>query len=152
MANATYNRGLFHLGGYNWDTDAVDIGVILVKTATYVFARTHNVVLDLTPVANEAAGAGYVRKSIAAGVRTVTEDDGASAAYLKITDGSVQWVGINAGINLAVVLFFIGGGGIADDANNDLLGYYDTGTNVPIVTNGGDVTLNFNASGAIKLT
>lgn len=152
MANVTYNRGLFHMGGYNWDTDAVDLGVILVKTATYVFDRLHNVVNDLTPAGNEAAGAGYVRKSIAAALRTVTEDDGANASYLKITNGSVVWVGINAGINLAVVLFFIGGGGIGDDANNDLLGYYDTGTNVPIITNGGDVGLNFNAFGAIKLT
>jgi len=149
MANATYNRGLYHLGQYNWDTDVVDISVMLVKTATYVFSRLHNQVSEL--IGDEAAGAGYVRKTIAAGVRTLTEDDGANAAYFKVTDGSVQWIGINAGINLAVVLFFVVGGDPTDNTA-DLLGYYDTGTNVPIITNGGDVTLNFNAAGAIKLT
>ncbi len=152
MANATYNRGLYHLGEFNWDADVVNLGVILIKTATYVFDRTHNVVDDLTPAANEASGAGYSRKSIAAAARTITEDDAANAAYFKITNGSVLWAAINAGVNLAVVLFFIGGGGINDDANNDLLCYYDTGTNVPIITNGGDLTLNFSASGALKIT
>lgn len=148
--NASYNRGLFRLGSFNWDTDAVDIGVLLVNN-TYVFSRLHNTIADLTPVVNEAAGAGYGRKPIAGGARTVLEDDGANAAYMKVTDGTVTWLGINAGINLWVVLFFVDGVNIADNANS-LLGFYDTGVNVPVITNGGDVTLNFNASGAIKLT
>ena len=150
MANATYNRGLYHLGKYNWDADAVNIGVCLIKMSVYTFSRLHNTVADVIAGSAEASGAGYVRKEIAAGLRTIQEDDGSNASYLKITDGSVSWVGINAGANLAVVLFFVEGTGVADNTN-DLLGYYDTGTNIPVVTNGGDITLNFSSSGALKL-
>lgn len=150
MANATVNRGLFQLANYNWDGDAVDLGVMLVDN-TYVFSRAHNTIADVLAAGAEAAGAGYVRKSVAAALRTTNEDDVGNAANLRITNGSVIWVGINAGVDLRIILFLITGAGIADNTNQ-LLGYVDTGTNIPINTNGGDVTLNFHADGAFKFS
>ncbi len=149
MANATYNRGLFHLGKYRWTTDPVNLGVMLV-TNTYVFSRLHNIVGDIGLI-NEASGPGYGRRPLEAAYRTVTEDDGSSWAQFKITSGSLLWVAIDAGTDLRVVLFFVNGASILDDANNDLLCYYDTGTSIPITTDGSDFRLNFSALGAFTL-
>jgi hypothetical protein len=118
---------------------------------TYVFSRAHNTIADVLAAGAEAAGAGYVRKSVAAALRTTNEDDVGNAANLRITNGSVIWVGINAGVDLRIILFLITGAGIADNTNQ-LLGYVDTGTNIPINTNGGDVILNFHADGAFKFS
>jgi hypothetical protein len=146
MANATFNRGLAYLADYDWASDAVDVGVMLVESA-YSFARTHNTIADV--VAQEATGTGYVRKAVASGTRTTNEDDAGSAANLRITNGTVSWSSINAGTNLEVILFFVTGTGLSDNTNY-LLGHVDTGTNIPINTNGGDVTLNFSTDGAVK--
>lgn len=151
MANIAYNKGLFRMGSYNYDTDAISLGLILVKN-TYTFSRLHNFVSDLTPGSNEASGSGYVRKTIAGAARTVNEDDAGNAANFRITNGTVAWTAINAGTDLRVVLFFIDGVDINDDAANPLLGYFDTGTNIPLITNGGNIDLNFNTEGALKLT
>lgn len=147
--NATYNRGLFRMGSFNWDTDVIDLGVLLVKN-TYVFSRLHNVVSDLTIAANEASGVGYARKIVTAAFRTTTEDDGNNWASFKITDSTVVWTAIDAGVDLRIVMFFIDGAGTGDDANNNLLCYIDTGTFIPIATNGGDATLNFDVTGALR--
>jgi hypothetical protein len=148
MANATYNRGLYYLADYDWASDAVNVGVMLVDPS-YTFARTHNTVADAS--GDEAAGTGYARKAVASAQRTTNEDDAGSAANLRITDGTVAWSSINAGTLLEVVLFFVTGTGLADNTNN-LLGHVDTGTNIPINTNGGDVTLNFSTDGAVKMS
>jgi hypothetical protein len=147
MANALYVRGLYKLADYSWDLDTVDIGVMLVAS-TYTFDKAHNTLNDVS--SDEAAGAGYARKLVVAAKRTTNEDDAGSAANLRITDGSVVWTSINAGVNLRVVLFFVTGDNVNDN-DNELLGYIDTGTNVPITTNGGDVGLNFGSAGVIKL-
>jgi hypothetical protein len=149
MANIIYNRGLAKLADYNWESDALDLGVMLV-TASYTPLRTHNIITDVTPLANEAVGAGYGRIGVAAALRTTLEDDASSLARLKITDGSVVWTSMNAGLDLRIVLFFVTGTGAADNSNY-LLAYIDTGTNIPINSNGGDVTLQFNADGVFTL-
>lgn len=147
MANAAYNKGKFQLTEYKWASETPDIGVILV-TSAYTFDVDHNTVSQIT---NEISGTGYVRKLINSTARTVNEDDTSNAAQLRVTDGTVVWTGLNSGTGLRVVTFIVSGT-IGQDATNPLLGYYDTGTNIPINSNGGDVTLNFaSTAGAIKL-
>ena len=147
MANAAYNKGKFQLTEYKWASETPDIGVILV-TSAYTFDVDHNTVSQIT---NEISGTGYVRKLINSTARTVNEDDTSNAAQLRVADGTVVWTGLDSGTGLRVVAFIVSGT-IGQDATNPLLGYYDTGTNIPINSNGGDVTLNFaSTAGAIKL-
>ncbi len=149
MANAMFNRGLSILGDYDWAADATDIGVMLV-TSAFVFDKdADNVVSDV--VGNETSGSGYIRKGVAGANRTNVEDDAGDAANLRITDASVVWTSISAGTSLEVILFFVDGGSLTASDTHNLLGHIDTGTNIPINTNGGDVTLNFSTDGAVKL-
>ena len=149
MANSIFNRGLSILGNYDWAADTTDIGVLLV-TSAYVFDKdAGNVVSDV--VGNETSGTGYIRKGVAGANRTNNEDDPGDAANLRISDASVVWTNINAGINLEIILFFVDGGSLTASDTHNLLGHIDTGTNIPIISNGGTVTLNFSTDGAVKL-
>jgi hypothetical protein len=123
---------------------------MMLVTNTYVFSRLHNTIGDIG-LANEASGPGYGRRPIAAALRTVTEDDGNSWAQFEITSGYVLWPAIDAGTDLRVVLFFVNTGDIGSSAN-DLLIYYDTGTLLPITTDGTDFRLSFNTLGAFTLS
>jgi hypothetical protein len=118
----------------------------MLVTPTYVFAATHNTRNDAA--AGEASGSGYEPKSVGAASRTAVQNTGFAA--LEISDGTVSWDALSAGTSLAAILYFGNGASITDTAN-ELLCYIDTGTNLPINTNGGDVTLNFDGTnGAIK--
>jgi hypothetical protein len=145
MANAAFDRGLARLADYNWDLDAVDLGVMLVLS-TYTFDPTHDTVADVE--AHETSGAGYGRRAVAAAARSTSQS--ASGGLLLVTAGTVTWSNLSAGTDLRVILFFADGGLAA--STNDLLGHYDSGVNAPIDTNGQSITLDFNALlGAIRL-
>jgi hypothetical protein len=148
MANVVYNRGLYRMGVYRWSGGLVDLGVMLVAN-TYVFNRAHNTVSQV--VADETSGPGYGRRPIGAEVRTVVESDGSNWAQFHITDGAVTWSAIDAGIDLRVILFCVNTGDISNNAN-DLLVYYDTGTLIPVTTDGSDFRLNFNSLGAFTMS
>jgi hypothetical protein len=146
MANAAYNRGKFRLIDYSWSTDVEDLGLLLVAN-TYTFDPDHDSVGDVE--ADETSGAGYGRRAITASARSASEDDTNNRALLIIADGTVTWSSISAGIDLRVILFFISGVDI-DDSSNDLLGFVDSGTNIPIITTGADFALNFGTAGALR--
>lgn len=153
MANAMFNRGLLTLANFDWAADATDMGVMLMKS-TYVFDNSaHNTVADAISGSKEATGSGYLRKAIVGANRSTIEDDSANEAELKVSDGTVVFTSISAGTGLEVILFFVDGGSLTGSDTHNLCGHIDTGTNIPINTNGGNVTLNFSATeGAIKLT
>jgi len=144
MANKAYNSGLERIGNYRWDVDLKDIGVLLVEN-TYIFDPSHTSLLDV--VTHEASGTGYGRRRITFANRsTSSSSDGGS---LLVADGTVFWSFIDAGTDLRVILFFSDTN--LDNNSNPLLCYYDTGSNIPIDTDGGDVALNFNSLGALRL-
>lgn len=149
MANAMFNRGLSILGDYDWASDTTDIGVMLMDSSFVFDKDADNVVSDVS--GDEASGTGYIRKGVAGANRTNNEDDTGDAANLRITDASVVWTSISAGTSLEVILFFVDGGSLTASDTHNLLGHIDTGTNIPINTNGGNVTLNFSTDGAVKL-
>lgn len=147
--NRMFNRGLSVFGDYGWAADTTDIGVLLV-TSAYVFdKRADNVVSDVSE--DETSGTGYIRKAIVAANRTNNEDDPGDAANLRIADASVTWTSLDAGIDLEVILFFVDGGSLTASDTHNLLGHIDSGTNIPISTDGEDVNLNFSTDGAVKL-
>lgn len=132
MANALYDPGRegFLDGSIDWDTD--DVRTMLVKTAQ-TFTASHKFVSDLT-------GANIVSRAAAGlGTKTVTNGVAGSAGQ---THAAVA-----GGSTCNVVIYKYN----ASDAAARLIAFYDTGTNLPVTTNGGDVTVNPNASGWFKL-
>jgi hypothetical protein len=142
MANVVYNTAKKRLldGGFNWGS--LDLRVLLV-TSGYVVDADDVFVDDLTPGSNELAGTGYVRKALAS--ESTAQDDVNDRAEGDADD--VTWTGINAGTTAAAVIFTQ----VTTDADSWLVAYIDTG-GFPITTNGGDLTIQWNAEGILQLT
>lgn len=130
MANALFNPGRegFLDGTIDWDTAVIKIALV----RGYTFSASHKWVSDVTG----NSGTLHVTSS-ALGSKTVTDGiaDAADVAFTAVTS--------NAG-NHSVLIFqasaVTGGADVAASAQR-LIGWVDTGTNFPIVPNGGDVTI-----------
>lgn len=123
MANTLYSKFkqslLSQSPSVDLDTDTIK--VMLVKTSQ-TFDDTKQYVGDLTGgniVARSAALSGI---SITSGV---------------FNHSAVTLSAVTTGSTCAVVYYKDTG----SDATSPLIGWYDTGTNMPVVTNGGDVTV-----------
>lgn len=130
MANALYNPGRegFLDGSIDWDTD--DIRILLIDSSDG-FTATDKFVSDVT------AGA-IVARSTALGTKTIA--DGVAGAADKALSA------VTTGHTCAVIIYKYN----ASDASARLIAWLDTGTNFPIVTNGGDVTVQWD-TGANKI-
>jgi len=95
------------------------------------------------PVDAELTGAGYCRITLAG--KTVVEDDPNDRAEFDADD--VTWPGLNAGTAARALLFRESALG---DTESILIASIDTG-GFPIVTNGGDITIQFNVEGILQL-
>ncbi len=130
MANALYDTGreAFLLGDISWDTDT--ISVKLIDTGTYTFSAAH---------AFEDALSGQVGSDVViASGKTTTSG---VADGVDITFSSVSGVTVEA-----LVIFKDTG----TPATSQLIAYIDTGTNLPVTPNGGDITITWD-SGANKI-
>lgn len=130
MANALFDAGRegFLDGTIDWDTAVIKIALV----RGYTFSAAHKFVSDVTG----ASGTLHVTSSALAS-KTVTGGvaDAADVAFTAVAS--------NAG-NHSVLIFqssaVTGGADVAATAQR-LIGWVDTGTNFPIVPNGGDVTI-----------
>lgn len=148
MAGGLYNTGLRRLiggasGAINWGT-ATNIKVMLLTTsAPYTFNPDHEFVSSVA--ASEAAGTGYVGGYGGAGRKVLTgkliQDDLTGDRIVFKCDTPVTWTGLNlsSGAIAQVVVFAENG----TDAASPLIGLLDP---TDLVTNGGDVSLNFPSS------
>jgi len=105
----------------------------LVDTGTYTFSQSHQYYSDLSGIVGTPGEIGAT-KTYASGVF-----DGADVTYTALTGSSAE----------AIVLYVKNAG-----ANTTwrLVAYIDTGvTNLPVTPNGGDVTIQWNASGIFKI-
>lgn len=145
MANAIYNAGRSRLGAYNWENfDSTFINVRLIQN-TYTFDATH-ALGSIT--AHEASGPGYTTITQILSVhRSVTENDVSNFATFDVIPFSgtepARWTGIDCGTDLRILLHWFDTGAP--------LCYIDTGTNIPINTYGGMVTISF-PNGLLKLS
>lgn len=148
MAEKVYNR-FKHRSA----TGATAIGTATIKallleaTAAGAFDPDLNTVTELLAVGAvaEMVATNYARKTV---TLTATEDDVNDRDNVALT--SVTWTALGVagggdGSIVAVVFYDEGGG---TDATRYLISYHDTG--FPIITNGGDVTLN--AGDVLRLT
>lgn len=138
---AAYNRGAFHIFNQdiNWSTDTVNV---TLNDVTYTFARGDNVLSDLTEIVatNYSAGGETV-----AGL-TVVEDDANNRAELDGTDRVFTGIGNGGNDTFDSISFW-------DDTLTtpavDPLLFHQTVTST--LTNGGDVTLVWDAEGIAQL-
>ncbi len=104
----------------------------LVDTGTYTYSAAHEFLTSLTGVVGTAQTIGAT-KTYANGVF-----DGADVTFTAVTGNTVE----------AIVLYIDTG----TAGTSRLVAYLDTGvTNLPVTPNGGDVTIQWNASGIFAL-
>ena len=148
MASLTSNKLRQLLLNAGIDLLSNTIKVMLVNTS-YTPDKDHDFVDSITGgTSKEISGTGYTagfggggRKTLAS--KTVTKDNSADTAYLDAAD--LTWTGINAGTigGLAVIKE------VTSDADSPLLCFVDV---TDLVTNGGDVTIQWAADGIFKLS
>lgn len=134
MANALFDPGRegFLDATIDWDTAVIKAALV----RSYTFAAAHKFVSDITG----AGGVLHVTSSALAS-KTVTNGvaDAADLAYLAVT--------ANAS-NHSLLIFqssaVTGGADVAATAQR-VIAWIDTGTNFPIVPNGGDINIAFDS-------
>lgn len=140
MANALFDPGRegFLDGTIRWDGTAV-MKIALVRA--YTFSAAHKFVSDVTT-------AGGVLHVTSAALGTQTKTNGVADA------ADVTFTAVASNASNHVVLLFqssaVGGGADVAATAQRVIALIDTGTNFPIVPNGGDVTIAWD-NGANKI-
>lgn len=142
---AWYNKGktLILDGSLSLLSDTIKV---MLVTSSYSFNADDH--FANTPAANELSGTGYAggfagsgRKTLAS--KAVTENDTSDRAEFDAAD--VTWTAISAGTAAAVILLKE----ITNDAASPIIAYIAF---TAVVTNGGDLTLQWDATGILQLS
>ena len=138
MVNAIYPyfKELCLTSNANCDLTTVTVKVALVDTANY----TYNIAHDFYNDVNQASAVVGTPQTIG-GSPTVTAGtfDGADVTFTSVTGATVE----------ALVIYVDTGGA---DTTDPLVAYIDTGvTNLPVTPNGGDISIQWDASGIFTL-
>ena len=136
MANTVYTTAREgHLSGeIDWDSAVIKAALV----RGYTVAASHKFVSDVT-----TAGGTLAATSAALTAKTVT---GGTADAADVTFSAVAANASGHGVLVFQSSAVTGGADVAATAQR-VICYLDTGTNLPITTNGGDVTIAWNASG-----
>lgn len=152
MASLVYNRAKKEILDGTIDLVSNTIKVMLV-TSSYVADDAHDFVEEAADDANEheLSGTGYAAGFAGSGRKTLSnkafsEDDGNNRGEFDDT-ADITWTGIDAGTADAAIVYKHN----SADTDSVLIAYIDTG-GFPIVTNGGDLTIQWNAEGILQLT
>lgn len=139
MANALFNTSR---EGILDDTISVVTGVIKAALVRgYTYSATHKFVSEVT-------GAGGTLAATSTAFTTKTETAGAFNAD-SVTFSSVASNGSNHGVLIFQASAVSGGADVAASAQR-VIAWVDTGTNLPITTNGGDIVITWD-TGANKV-
>jgi hypothetical protein len=133
VANYIYDKAADGLWGADiaWDTD--NIKAVLVDTALYTPAKTTDQYLsDIAAGARVATSGNLTSKTISS--RTI---DAADVTYTSVSGASCE----------ALVIYQDTG----VEGTSRLIIYVDTATGLPVTPNGGDITVQWNASGIASL-
>jgi hypothetical protein len=133
MANAIYplyKQALLDASA-NVDLNDGTVKVALVDTGTYTYSASHDFYNDLSGVVGTPQE--ILNTTVTNGVF-----DGDNVTFTAVTGDTVE----------ALVIYIDTG----DAATSRLVAYIDTGvTGLPVIPNGGDLTINWNASGIFAL-
>lgn len=130
MANILYPKGAEAIlnGDIDWNTDTIKVA--LVDTGTYTYSAAHDFLNDLSGVVGTAQTLASV--TITNGVL-----DAADPTFAAVSGATVE----------ALAMYKDTG----DPATSPLLVYIDSATGLPVTPNGGDITIEWNASGILTL-
>lgn len=140
MANAVYNtsREGHLLGEIDFDTAVIKAALV----RSYTYAASHKFVSDVT-------GAGGVIAATSAALASKTGTNGTADAA-DITFSAVASNASGHGV-LVFQSSAVGGGADVAATAQRVIAWFDTGTNLPVTPNGGDVTVAWNASGIYSI-
>lgn len=133
MANGLYANAkqLFLQADIDWAAD--DIKCVLVDTATYtVNLSTDNYLDDISAGERVATSGNLASKTTTGGVA-----DAADVTFSAVTGDQSE----------ALVIYKDTG----VESTSALIAYIDTATGLPVTPNGGDITVQWNASGIFAL-
>lgn len=132
MANSLFDGGRegFLAGEIDWDTAVIKIALV----RAYTFSAAHKFVSDVTTASGvlHVTSAALASKTVTAGVA-----DAADVVFTAVASNAS---------NHSVLVFqssAVGGGADVAATAQRLIAWIDTGTNFPIVPNGGDVTVSW---------
>jgi hypothetical protein len=143
MASLVYNQGKNDILDGTIDILTDVIRVMLVDSSYTPDADDSYI--DEGARANELSGTGYVADGELLSARAVNLDDANDRSEFDDT-ADLTWTGIDAGTAAAAVIYFDS----SVDSTSTLIAYIDTG-GFPVVTNGGDLTIQWNAEGILQL-
>lgn len=132
MASVLYPKGKEGLIDGSIDMDTNDIRIILIDTADYTYNAAHDNLDDV------AAGS-RVATSGALSSKTVTNGTFDSA--------DVTLSAVSGDPSEAIIMYKHTG----TESTSRLIGYWDSGTGLPVTPNGGDITITVHASGWFSL-
>lgn len=139
MANGLYDDGRegFLDATIDWDTAVIKVALVRGTTKN----EAHKFVSDFT-------GAGGVLHATSAALGTKSVTDGVADA------ADVTFTAVTANATAHSLLIFqssaVGGGGDVAATAQRLIAWIDTGTNLPVTPNGGDITVAWD-NGANKI-
>ena len=134
MANLVYPKFKNALLNGDVDMDAVTIQCVLVDLADYTYNAAHEFLTDL-PAAARVAQVGLANPNI--GVIADGVFDGDDVVFNTVSGDEAE----------AVVLYVDTG----VEGTSRLVGFIDTAPGLPITPNGGNIPINWNASGIFQI-
>jgi hypothetical protein len=133
MANAVYPAAKTAILSAGVNFTSADIRAVLVDTADYTYSSAHDFLDDIPSGARVGTPVALGSKTVTAGVF-----DAADVTLTAVTGDQSE----------AIVLFIHTG----TDSTARLLFYIDTGvTGLPVTPSGGDITIQWNASGIFSI-
>ena len=125
-----------------------DIEVLLVMASTTADTESDMCFISDITTLDEFDGANYVRKTLAS--KTVTSDTGVASDLGRFDAADVVWTALGAGTrDLTGAIVYKHVAGADSDATSPLITYYDD--TLPVTAGGGDVTIEWNASGLLLI-
>lgn len=132
MASALYPKFKEALLSGTIDLTSNDIRAILIDSADYTYSSAHDFLDDVPSGARVATSSALASKTVALGVF-----DAADKTLTAVTGDQAE-----------VVIIYKHTG---TESTSPLIAYIDSGTNLPVTPNGGDITIQWNASGIFAL-
>lgn len=132
MANAVYPKWKENAIAGNYSLSAAVVKVLLVDTLSYTYNAAHENLSDISAGARIFTSTALTGKTFTNGTF-----DAADKTLTAVTGNQSE----------ALVLYTSG----TSSTSSELIAFIDSGTNLPVTPNGGDIIVQWNGSGIFSL-